>query len=917
MPQESVLTNDKEVQDEFQKLTSLFNEEIYVRVNAENIPVTKFKIYDDLIQIYTTENKLEDANKVIKEHLENHPDSISARYMTGLISLIQNKLDESSHLKTVLEQLKLNGKWVIIEYVADKILQFGEQRLALKFKAEALEKLNKTKELKPVLEKLARHDRKNPEIAKKYALSIIDEDETKAIGFLKQAAESFARSKDYSKLEEIWTIIVQKNFEDIAFFEKIERILLANRERSRLVILLLPIMETYKSYEEHDKTIYFLKKILDSDPFHSKARNELIKAYRAKYENHSLLEEFLRLSEIGNSKKPIKACISNFERNIVFDTNNYVMHRNWGVGKIKSISSESDSIVVDFSTKKEHKLSIQMAITSLKPLKKDHIWVKLFETPDEIQKLFQEDVANFMVELLTSYDNIMILNDIKAEIVGRFIQKTEDWSKWWNKAKLALKKDPRIGFNPKKKDEIIFRQKPISLTEELTDKFNAQTDANKKLDIALEALEVYQEAEGAVESFNHFYYEEEEAKETPRRIVAYIYLDFASSKVDPDDLPRHIKPDEIKEIIKNLTKDEILQYSKSISNIEVKKSFVNLIKKYHPNFTENFIELLYEVPVKANKYIFSQLVTEGKYDELNKFLENVLVRSKENPEIFLWVAKSIASKTWDYKWMKIPEKDLLLRVFRILKPLVKIEEKGTKMKNMATDILFGNPDYLHKVITEETEEFVRKLYALFKEVPYITDNEKEKFQETINKLRPNFTWNVYSISDDEETDEYLHISPNVILVTQNGFNTRKEVFNHLVNVEMLENSKDIGEAQEKGDLRENAEYKAAMERQQQLQAEVTKMDAELKSARIIDFSKVLGDRISVGAKVKLKDTENNEISEYSILGPWDADTEKNIISYLSPMGKALIGKRKGEIANLDFENSHKAFEVLEISRYSI
>ena len=165
MSQETVITNEKS-SSELDKLTNLFNEDIYVRVDASSVPVTKFKILDDLISHYKTLGKLDEASQKIEEHLKDHPDSISARYLTGFLSLIQNKIEDSNHLKSLLEQFKVHGKWTIIEYISDHILQFGEQRLALKYKAEALEKLNKNKELKLVLEKLAKHDRKNPEIAK-------------------------------------------------------------------------------------------------------------------------------------------------------------------------------------------------------------------------------------------------------------------------------------------------------------------------------------------------------------------------------------------------------------------------------------------------------------------------------------------------------------------------------------------------------------------------------------------------------------------------------------------------------------------------------------------------------------------------------------------------------------------------------
>jgi len=921
MTQESVLANDKEIQSEFQKLTTLFNEEIYTRITIDNIPVAKLKIYDELVQYYTSINKLDEANQIVRGHLEVHPESVSARYITGTISLIQEKIEDFSQLKSLLEQLKVNNKWAIVEYISDHILQYGEQRIALKSKAEALEKLHKNKELKPVLEKLAKNDRKNPEIAKKYGLIILDEDKTKAVSYLKQAAESFARAKDYTQLEEIWEPIVVNNFEDLPFFERIERILLANKERARVGYLLPKLMETYKQLEDYDKTIYFLKKILDNDPFATKYRSELIKCYKIKYSGHSLLDEFLKMSEIGNTKKPIKACILNFERNIVFDTNNYVMHRTWGVGKIKSISSTSDSIIVDFMSKKDHKLSIQMAITSLKPLQKEHLWVKVYENPDEIHRLFSEDVPSFMVELLTSNENIMTLNDIKAEIVGKFILKPEDWSKWWNKAKQSLKKDPRIGFNPKKKDEVHYRQKPISRTEVLTEKFNAHTDINKKLDVALETLEptVIQDAYGSVETCLHYYYEEEEAKDVIRKIVAFIFLDMARSKIDKEEeFPRHLRQDDINAIIRVLKKEEIAQISKQLTNIEVKKYFVNLIKKAHKDYTDIFIGMLFEVPVKVNKYVFTVLVNEEKYSELNLFLETAMNKSKENPEIFLWVSKSILSGTWSYSWMNVSEKDLVLRVFRILKPLGKIEEKGTKLKNLASDLLFGNEaSILLKILNETDEDFIRKVYALYKEVPYVSDLEKEKFLKLINKLKPEFTWS-QAITGSEEIleDQLISLPANVILVTQNGFNRKKEVFDHIVNVDMIENSKDIGEAQEKGDLRENAEYKAAMERQTQLQAEVTKMDMELRNAKIIDLSKVSIEKTSIGCRVKVRNLDTEETTEFTILGPWDADTEKNIISYQSPMGKALINKKVGEKTSMDFDNSHVNFEILSIGKYN-
>ncbi|PJZ64552.1 transcription elongation factor GreA [Leptospira wolffii] len=921
MSNETATTAETKPASDLDKLTSLFNEEIYVRSDANSIPASKFKIYDDLIESFQSAGILDAAKGKLEEHLQDHPESISARYLLGILGLQKGSIDAATYFKNLLDSFKQASKWVIIEHITDNILKYGEDRYALRFKAEALEKLKKNKELKPVLEKLAKQDRKNPEIAKKYALAILEENKERAVTYLKQAIETFAKTKDYIQFEEIWPIFVTNSYDDIQFVEKIERILLGHREKTRLAGYLYPLVEPFKITEDWDRVIYLLKKILDHEPVSNKARNELIRVYKLKYANHSLLEDFLKMSELGNNRKPVKVCISNFERNIVFDTGNYVLHRNWGVGKIVSISPNGDSIFVDFKDKKNHKLSIQMAITSLKPLKGDHIWVRFYEDKASVVSLFENDLPGFFKELLTSFENHMLVADIKGEIAGKFVPLAE-WSKWWNKAKNVIKKEDNLGFNPKKKDELWYREKPITFAEELTEKFNANTDPSKRLDIAIEALRNKEEAESAVDTFAHHYFEEEQTHDPFRKIVAYLYLDEVASVMEgedgtPYDFQRYQKPDDVAKIIKSLQRDELLEFSSKITNLDLKKSFVDLVKKYHSDWVNILVGLLFEVPVKNNKYIVSVLEADGKSAELNLFIETATSRAKENPEVFLWVAKSILWRTWEEDWMHISRQDLILRVLRLLKPLNKIEEKGTKLKNICQEILFGNDAaVISEAIQNGDSEYIRKVYALYREVPYIEETEKDRLMSLIRSLKPDLVWEDED-EEDEDEDVLARIPENAVLVTRRALNLKKAEFEHLVNVEMLENSRDIGEAQERGDLRENAEYKAAMERQVQLQAQIKKLEAELKGAIVLDLSNVKTDRINIGTTVKLKNESSGESLSYSILGAWDADTERNIISYQSPLGKSLLGKKVGDTASLNLGGAETKFKVLEISRYSL
>ncbi len=921
------------------KLTSLFNEEIYIRMDASSIPVSKFKIYDDILEHYRITVGFEEAKRLIQEHLAEHPESISAKYMTMMISLIEdtNVVQETPQLRALLELFKNHSKWTIIEYIAENITKYDpNNKIALRYKADALEKLKKNKELKPVLEKLAKLDRKNPEIQKKYGLSILDENESEAVLYLKKAAEEFSKSKNYSSLEEIWPILVEHNYEDILFIERIERQFLAHREKQRFVTLLYPIIESYKTLENWDKVIFFLKKILEHEPQAQKARTELIRTYRKKYNDHSLLEHFLKISDLGNNRKPVKMCITNFERNIVFDTGNYVMHRSWGVGKIVSIAEDGESIYVDFKDKKNHKLSIQMAISSLKPLRKDHIWVQYYENPESVREMFENDLASFIKSLLKSHNNLMSVADIKAELIGKFLT-NEEWSKWWQKVKQVLKKDPYIGINPKKKDELVYHEQEITHSDELIAKFEATQDPSKKLEIALQVTKAPVEAKEAADYFNTKYNDEERSKDNSRKIIAYLYLDelqacytkeyHREKSENPEALPllevnRIIKPEEMRELISSMSKDELVQVFSSMSQLEIKKRLVDLIKSSHPQWVEILYQFLFETPDKiVNRHIWNKLHEEGQDSVLNTFLETISKKSKEHPEVFIWIMKQILQSPEAYDYLHFDTRDLVLQVLRILKPLSKIEPKGNKLKSQAHGILVdkGIPqDVLKQAILEGDSEYARKLYALYKEVSYISDTEKDRLRELIQELKPGIEWEESILEDDEDDDILSKIPPNHFLVTRKSLNQKKEELEHLINVEMVENSRDIGEAQEKGDLRENAEYKAAMERQAQIQAAIKKLDFELKHALVLeDFMAGIGtDRINVGCTAKLQHNETGEILTYSILGTWDADTNKNIISYQAPLAKSLLGKSVGDIAVLSYGSQEASYKILEIGRYT-
>ena len=150
--------------------------------------------------------------------------------------------------------------------------------------------------------------------------------------------------------------------------------------------------------------------------------------------------------------------------------------------------------------------------------------------------------------------------------------------------------------------------------------------------------------------------------------------------------------------------------------------------------------------------------------------------------------------------------------------------------------------------------------------------------------------------------------------TAEGLKKLKDELNQLKDVERPKASNAIAEARDKGDLSENAEYDAAKEAQGMLEMRISKLEETLSNARVIDESQLDNSKVLVLSKVKIKNHLNDMILDYTIVADGEADLASGKISVNSPIGKGLLGKSVGEIAQINVPSGIINFEVLEITR---
>jgi len=150
--------------------------------------------------------------------------------------------------------------------------------------------------------------------------------------------------------------------------------------------------------------------------------------------------------------------------------------------------------------------------------------------------------------------------------------------------------------------------------------------------------------------------------------------------------------------------------------------------------------------------------------------------------------------------------------------------------------------------------------------------------------------------------------------TAEGLKKLKEELDHLKSVMRPKASADIAEARDKGDLSENAEYDAAKEAQGLLEMRISKMEDVYANARLIDESQLDLSKALVLSNVRIKNQANGMEMKYTLVAESEADLKTGKISVTSPIGKGLLGKSVGEIAEIKVPNGVLKFEVLEISR---
>ncbi|HEB30924.1 MAG TPA: transcription elongation factor GreA [Spirochaetes bacterium] len=886
--------------DIVQNLSESLNEEKWTRATLNNYVIKNFSDLDNIIDAGKKSGTLSNIRKLCSDHLLHTPNSIIALYVIGKLNFEEEALDEG-HIQKLINLFNDNKRFNIVEFLSNKTLEYGENKYALDALAQCMLNDNREKELNEVWERLVKIDYEEADITRK--LATVKEKEGKideSIDYYKKALLRYLKKQMYNPVEEIWLKLIELIPDDLNFFLNTEKRIANTMGADKSAFLLSFIVPYYREKGEHDTAIDLLKKTLGYNQKDKDAREELVACYMKKYESHSLLNDYLEKSGFSDPAVEIQTAIDTFEKHIVFDVDNYVYHRTWEIGKLKEI--KEDSLIIKFKHKPKHRMTLQMALSCLQILPEDHIWLLKSKDPEKLRELFLSDVEKGLRIIIKSKNNAATVKDFKGELLNGILDKKE-WTKWWGKAKTILKKNHFFGTLPEKNDVYFIRKKPISYEEDIYNKFKTEKNFDKRFslfhdfhthgDIESEyfedMLKYFTVFTASPNNMNENSLKSFLLLKNLKKTYSYLPIDFTY---------------EFHEILQNLK--DIHTYLPLIPDNELKKNFLMNIRRTAENWPEIFIKSFYVYPIK---FIIEELIAEGKNDLIDENISNIFSHYREFTELFIWIIKNLITKQIDLP-IEIDSDQAIIGLTHLLE--ISSRELNNernvvynrKLFNTIVDILFKDA-LLIKYINESDVTKVKRLMPTILNIHELKDEYIIKMRFAIKTTHPEIVF-----EDEIETVA----NTKQLLVTQRTYELKQGELKYLLDVAIPQNSKEIGQAMEKGDLRENAEYKYALEKQEFLKHQVKSLTENLNRAQILKPEDIKSNIILFGTMITLNSIDGDKTEKYTILGPWESDPSKKIISYTSPIGETLMNKAVGDSIDLGTKNNKMKYKILKIEK---
>jgi len=592
-----------------------------------------------------------------------------------------------------------------------------------------------------------------------------------------------------------------------------------------------------------------------------------------------------------------QGAISNYELLTHMKKGHFVFHvGGWGIGEICEISFLREQLAIEFdyvSGKKE--LSFQNAFKMLVPISEEHFLAQRFGNPDALEEHARKNSVEVIHMLLRDLGPSTTA-EIKEELCDLVIPKKE-WARWWQATRSKIKKDTLIEVPKDIRKPLTLRKTEISHEDRLQKAIKQKPDANTLIQMVYAFLRDYPQTLKNI-SFKN-------------QLQEYIEMALSVKELtDAQELQLYfiledlqIESNNSQELIKRFSSFEDVM--KAIEVIAFKKRLLVAIHALRDDWSEIFSDLLLKVEQNAIRdYVFEQLLNSKKEENVREKLDELLAFPYRSPQVFLWYFRKIMRDS------SLPYSDqegknrFFESFFILLSALEQRPEYREFVKKMLSFLTKGRYNNVRKIFQNASISVVQELLLLATKCHSLNNHDIKIFHSLAEVVHPSLAklGGKYHTTKDVED--------HTIWTTEKGYQKIKERIRHISTVEIVENAKEIEMARAHGDLRENAEFKAALEKRSQLQRELQMLSGQFNKARIINKDDISTDEVSVGVVIDCQSEDGDRLS-YTVLGPWEADPECYIFSFQSKLAQSLTGHKVGDTVVVQGKN----MKILNLRNY--
>ena len=591
-----------------------------------------------------------------------------------------------------------------------------------------------------------------------------------------------------------------------------------------------------------------------------------------------------RLVEAGRISEPVAARLNQLA------PGNFCVHKSFGAGKVIDWDLPAKRVTIDFEKSPGQGMELQFAIQRTEWIDAGDFRAKRIEQLEELRALSKQDPVKLIVHLLESHGGTLTGEAIERELSGAVVPDA-DFRKWWDGAKKSLR-ESRLAVVPQKRNEpIVLREKGQSPAAAMLADFEAARDIKGMI----KALEAIAADIGAFESDTSALERllkdiDEGARKAARvQLGQAMQLVAARDEVIGSGKTLELDPSAVRlsDLLASADMTRIADEAGSLPAARQRAVYEAFPAAFGDEWVQKIVEVFDRVGARGVTEIARLLQERDEIPALLTHLRSAIARRSLGSDALIWVCRERKAASAEVFCGDVGASILNLLENDHL-------SDGPRKTSRLQSLLGDDKELLGALVgamdTNEARNFSRRLL----DCPVFGDLERKSLMARIIKVRPE-TAELVSGSNQKRREETL-------LVSWESLEKKKAELDDIIRNKIPQNREDIKIAKSYGDLRENFEYKSAKDMEKYLGHRRNALDKEINRARGTDFKGADASKVNIGTIVELVDSDGNAF-EVTVLGAWDSEPEKRIVSYLSEVGKALVGRAPGETADVRDEST--------------